>query len=307
MVLQRPRHSPVRGGKLSATDGNGCRFGGLRIAGPALAMLAVLSGQVALGAVDEWGRFRLAQRTEARIWVAAELTARPASEVSLPIRIGPTEALPRNGFVRLRGLPHVVSLNEGYSIGPGSWAIPLQALPTLKANIPAGIAGRSELIISVVAADGIPLAEARTTLVIEPELSTRKSGETSAAEPANRSRFVAPVTPPIAVGRKAYAAPRPLELSIAEREKAEQLVRQGDQYLAQGQVGGARLLYRQAASIGYALAAIRLGTTYDPAELSRLQVEGITPDATEARRWYERARELGAPEADERLARLSGD
>jgi len=296
----------VRGGKWWATDGNGCRFGGLRIAGPALA-LAVLSGQVALGAVDELGRFRLAQRTEARIWVAAELTARAASEVSLPIRIGPPEALPRNSFVRLRGLPHVVSLNEGYSIGPGSWAIPLQALPTLKANIPAGIAGRSELVISVVTADGIPLAEARTTLLVEPEPSTRKSSETPAAEPANRSRFVAPVTPPIAGGRKNYATPRPLELSIAEREKAERLVRQGDQYLAQGQVGGARLLYRQAASTGYALAAIRLGTTYDPAELSRLKVEGITPDAAEARKWYERARELGAPEADERLARLGGD
>ena len=87
---------------------------------------------------------------------------------------------------------------------------------------------------------------------------------------------------------------------------AEQLVKQGDQYLAQGKIGGARLFYRQAANAGYALAAIRLGATYDPAELSRLQVEGMTADAIEARKWYERARELGAPEADEHLARLSG-
>ena len=73
-------------------------------------------------------------------------SSQPASEISLPIRIGPPDALPRNSFVRIRGLPHVVSLNEGYSVGPGSWALPLHALPTLKANVPAGIAGRSELM-----------------------------------------------------------------------------------------------------------------------------------------------------------------
>jgi TPR repeat protein len=97
--------------------------------------------------------------------------------------------------------------------------------------------------------------------------------------------------------------PRPAELSRAERERTERLVAQGEQYLAQGKVGGARLFFRQAADAGLALAAIRLGATYDPAELSRLQVQGITPDAGEARKWYERARELGAPEAEERLAR----
>jgi len=32
----------------------------------------------------------------------------------------------------------------------------------------------------------------------------------------------------------------------------------------------------------------------------------VAPNLTEARKWYERARELGAPEAEERLARLGG-
>ena len=302
MLFERPGHHPARGGKLRAMEGKSYRSGGLRAAGPMLAILFVFSGQQAAGAVDEWGRFRLAQRTDVRIWVASEFIARPGFEVSLPIRIGPPEALPRNSFVRLRGLPHMVSLNEGYSIGPGAWAISLSALPALKANIPASLTGRSELLISVVGVDGIPLAEARTTLLIEPLPNPAKSMETPPAEPANPSRFAAPV----AQERRSYIPPRPPELSIAEREKAEQLVKQGDQYLAQGKIGGARLFYRQAANAGYARAAIRLGATFDPAELSRLEVESITPDPAEARKWYERARELGAPEADERLARLSG-
>jgi hypothetical protein len=303
MLIERPGHYSARRSSLRALDGKTCRSGGLRAV---LAILAVFSGQQAAVAVDEWGRIRLAQRTDARIWVAAEFVARPASEISLSIRVGPSEALPRNSFVRLRGLPHVVSLNEGYSIGPGSWAIPLSALPMLKANIPASIAGRSELVISIVGVDGIPLAEAKTTLIIEPLPSPAKPIETPPAEPTSSLRFAAPAPPPAAPNRRNYAAPRLPELSIVEREKGEQLVQQGDQYLAQGKIGGARLFYRQAANAGYALAAIRLGATYDPAELSRLRVEGMTPDAVEARKWYERARELGAPEADERLARLSG-
>src|SRR5262245_23418536 len=301
MLIERRGHYPARRGKLRGMDGKSHRSGGLRGAGPVLAILAGFSCQQAAGAAG-WSRIRLAQRTDARIWVAAEFVARPASEVPLPIRIGPPEALPRNSFVRLRGLPHVVSLNEGYSIGPGSWAISLSALPALKANIPASITGRSELLISVVGVDGSPLAEAKTTLIIEALPNPAKSIETPGAEPANPSRFAAPV----AQERRNYAPPRPPELSIAQREKAEQLVKQGDQYLAQGKIGGARLFYRQAAQAGYARAAIRLGATYDPAELSRLEVEGITPDLLEARKWYERARELGAPEADERLARLNG-
>ncbi len=305
MLIERRGHYPARRGKLRGMDGKSHRSGGLRGAAPVLAILAVFSGQQAAGAADG-GPIRLAQRTDARIWVAAEFIARPASEVSLPIRVGPSEALPRNSFVRLRGLPHVVSLNEGYSIGPGSWAIPLSALPTLKANIPASIVGRSELVISVVGVDGIPLAEAKTTLIIAPLPNPTKPIESPPAEPANPSRYAAPAPPPAAPNRRNYAAPRPPELPIAEREKADELVKQGDQYLAQGKIGGARLFYRQAANAGYALAAIRLGATYDPAELSRLKVEGMTPDAVEARKWYERARELGAPEADEHLARLSG-
>jgi hypothetical protein len=306
MLIERPGHYPARRGKWRGMDGKCYRSGGLRAAGPVLAILAVLSGQQAAVADDQWGRIRLVQRTDARIWVAAEFIAQAASEVALPIRVGPIEALPRNSFVRLRGLPHVVSLNEGYSIGPGSWAIPLSALPTLKANIPASIVGRSELLISVVGVDGIPLAEAKTTLIIEPLPTPAKSIQTPPTEPANPLRFAAPAPPPTAPNRGNYATPRPLDLSSADKETAEQLVKQGDQYLAQGKIGGARLFYRQAANAGYALAAIRLGATYDPAELSRLRVEGISPDAVEARKWYERARELGAPEADERLARLGG-
>ena len=89
-----------------------------------------------------------------------------------------------------------------------------------------------------------------------------------------------------------------------QKPLAEQLLAQGERYLSQGTVAGARLFFRQAAEAGLAIAAMRLGATYDPNELSKLKVQGLVADVAEARKWYERARELGAPEAEQRLARL---
>ena len=77
---------------------------------------------------------------------------------------------------------------------------------------------------------------------------------------------------------------------------------QGERYLSQGNIALAREFFRRAADAGFAPAAIRLAATYDPGELGALQVQGVVPDRAEARKWYERARELGAPEAEERLA-----
>ena len=247
---------------------------------------------------------RLAQRAEPQISVAEAIVAQPASQASLPIKVGPPEALPSNSFVRLHGLPPTISLTEGHAIGPGSWAIPLFALPALKANVPAGVSGRSEIVISLVAVDGTLLAEATTALVVGPAamLAPPDQKRTSAATAP------APPTPVPAVRpeRGAQPVPRPPELSAEEKSRAEKLVVQGDRFFAQGNIAVARQFFQRAAEAGLATGALRLAATFDPAELSRLQAQGVVADRAEARKWYERARELGAPEAEERLARLGG-
>ena len=60
------------------------------------------------------------------ITVAQAILAQPASQAALPIRVGPTDALPKNSFVRVRGLPPTVSLSEGYATAPGAWAVAAQ-------------------------------------------------------------------------------------------------------------------------------------------------------------------------------------
>jgi TPR repeat protein len=169
-------------------------------------------------------------------------------------------------------------------------------LQALKANIPMGISSRSELVVSVVSADGVVLAEARTVLIIGQTAAGRLPAQTAAAPPPQN------LVPPQAASRSERALSR--GPSTEERALAERLVAQGERYFTVGDVVSARLLFRRAAAWDFAPAALRLAATYDPSELRRLQVEGVAADRNEARKWYERARELGAPEAEERLARL---
>jgi hypothetical protein len=245
-----------------------------------------------------------AQRSDTpNIVVPPTIIAEPASQTNLPIAVGPSGGLPANSFVRVRGLPSSVSLTEGHAIAPGSWAIPIVGLANLKAIVPAGVSGRSEIIIQLIGVDGTMFAESRAALVVGPStivapppVEKKMAAPPPAAAPA-------PVPTPARPDRLRARAP---QLSPEVQSRAERLVAQGDRHLEQGNIGAARMFFQHAAEAGLALGAIRLATTFDPTELTRLQAQGVRPDREEARRWYERARELGAPEAEERLARLGG-
>jgi hypothetical protein len=263
-----------------------------------LAMAAALPAQHAGAQVAKDGvrlHAQVAQQgssgSSPRIAVLATVVAEPASQMPLQIRIAPVEAIPRNSFLRLRGLPPTASLSQGYAIAPGSWAVPLKELGSLTVRLPAAGIGRSELVISLVAEDGALLAEARMSLVIQ-----------AAPPPPAAEKGPAPPPPPAAP-----AAPKSVPaLSAAEREAAEKLLARGDRDLDQGNIAVARQFYLRAAQMGLARGALMLAATYDPGELTRLRAIGVQPNVAEARKWYERAAELGAPEAAERLATLGG-
>jgi TPR repeat protein len=90
--------------------------------------------------------------------------------------------------------------------------------------------------------------------------------------------------------------------------KAEQirlLVKQGEQFVAAGDVITARIAFQRAAEAGDAQAAVALGATYDPTVLAKLGVVGISADIAKARGWYEKAEKLGSPDAKRRLELLA--
>jgi hypothetical protein len=205
--------------------------------------------------------------------------------------------VPGNSFVRVRGLPLTTSLSDGYAIAPGTWTVSASTLPNLYITLPGIPGGNFEMRITLLSVDGTVLNEVRCTLEVS-------------ASPPPAPRIVGPAVP-AAVPQSGASSENRLQMPLSatpmtddDRALALRLLRKGDELLAEGNVAPARLLYEHAAKLGLAQAALALALTYDPAEFARLNVQGIVPDAREARRWYERARDLGAGEAEVHLRQL---
>ncbi|MBU6379222.1 MAG: hypothetical protein KJS95_11920 [Gammaproteobacteria bacterium] len=284
-------------------------------------MRAVAATLVMMLLVVAGGPVRGQTNSPVQISVPSTLLVEPASETGLGISVGPPDNLPRNAFMRLRGLPSQVTLSEGYLISAGSWAIPLFSLSRLKLIVPAGSSGRSEISVALVSIEGDIISEVRSVLVIGPAAAIPK------AEPARPAAGAAPtvitLTPPappptpVPAGKPApkaeeTAAAKPIgevarqKLSGEELARAERSIAQGAKSMEQGNIAVARQFFLRAAEMGSAQAAMRLAESYDPDTLQRLQVRGLVGDVEEARKWYARARELGETVAAEAaLSRLA--
>jgi len=106
---------------------------------------------------------------------------------------------------------------------------------------------------------------------------------------------VAPPAPPSVVPTEA-ARPAP---------QGDDLVTLGNGLLKTGDIASARLYFERAAETGNAHAAYLVGRTYNAGFLSALGVRGMLGDPDTAVRWYQRARDLGDPDATRVLLGLS--
>ena len=112
----------------------------------------------------------------------------------------------------------------------------------------------------------------------------------------------APAKAPVETRDAAITHPVPPSL---EREAIVVLVEHGKDLFAAGDLVAARLVLERAAQASDAEAALALAATYDPVILKELNVQGLAADAALARRWYEKAKELGSAEAPRRLELLA--
>jgi len=111
----------------------------------------------------------------------------------------------------------------------------------------------------------------------------------------------AAVSPPAIV----EAAPASKPVRTLDPEEIKLLVKQGEQFVAAGDMVTARVVFQRAAEAGDANAAMALAATYDPAMLAKLGVVGVSGDVEKARTWYQKAEILGSPEATRRLGLLA--
>ena len=152
-------------------------------------------------------------------------------------------------------------------------------LPALAAIVPIGAQGSSEIVVDLVSREGNVVAEAKTTLVI------------ATSQPSSPPRAAAPARPPQAGA------------NTAEREQASISTARVWNWSNAATSMPARF-FERAADMGLSQGAMASVTTYDPNELAKLKVVGLQANAAAARKWYDRAAELGAAEAGDRLRRL---
>jgi hypothetical protein len=172
-----------------------------------------------------------------------------------------------NAAVVITGLSPGATMSTGREMA-GTWRLSIDDLPGAAVIPPRGFIGTMDLIVELRLADN--------------GVADRKGV---------RVEWLARPT------TVAKAAPR-------QHDAAEiaQMMTKGTEYMANGDVSGARLMFQRAAEAGETTgaAAFAVAETFDPLALAK----GILPDVAQARTWYARAKDLGAPQAGERLERL---
>ena len=101
-------------------------------------------------------------------------------------------------------------------------------------------------------------------------------------------------------------SPKPFEpIKPALSAELTGLLGKGDMLMKSGDLMIARQFYSRAFQMGAAEGAMGVAKTYDPAIFAEMKVQGITPDATKAKEWYEKAKVAGVMEAEAALTSLS--
>ncbi len=206
------------------------------------------------------------ERPHVAVSLAGVIEADAGKQAPFPIAIDSTNGLPLRSILSIRGLPEGAVFSAGRPYGGTEWSLRPDEIGDLALALPEGAGGEHELSVALIAADGTVLANGATRLVIAPD-------------------------------PKAALIVRP-----DDKARIAELIAHGQKMIDVGYIAGARGYFKRAAEAGSAEAALRVGDTYDPVFIASIGAQGIRPDEGEARSWYQRAKTLGSPDADARLA-----
>ncbi len=139
-----------------------------------------------------------------------------------------------------------------------------------------------------------PLAETPSPHPMLPDVPApipTKPDPVEAAPPAAHS------TPALATPFPAAPVPAASAAVGLPAGKASAMVHRAEKLLAIGDIAGARLFLERGLARGDGVAALLLGSTYDPVWLSERGVHSVAANAEKARAYYVKARELGVATA----------
>jgi len=206
--------------------------------------------------------------------LATRVDTKGGQRTALPVELDPMPTDSDALLLVMRGVPDEIALSQGSAIGNEIWLIPAHMSRDIEFTIAEAVTGTFDVTAELVTLDGRLLSQARTQIVAAPTLVAAPA----ASEP----------TPP-----------EKLDAGALRR-----LTARGELLLDTGDISAARIVLERAAEAGSAIAALRLGETYDPVYLRRSGTSAEAGDEAQALRWYERAQRLGSPGAAERLSEL---
>jgi hypothetical protein len=175
--------------------------------------------------------------------------------------------------VVIRGLARGSTLSAGRQVGPNTWRLSVEELAGAAIMPPRGFVGAVDLTLELRLADN--------TVADHQSLRLEWSGN----------------------GAIAPAKSQPGRLATSE---IALMIKNGSEFMANGNVGAARMMLQPAAEAGDPVAAFALAETFDPLVLRKQNARGgITANVGLAQTWYQKAKDLGSAVATERLERLA--
>jgi TPR repeat protein len=175
--------------------------------------------------------------------------------------------------VEVGGLAPGSALSAGTQIGPDTWRLSVEELAGAAVTPPRGFVGMMDLTLELHLADKI-VADRKG---LQLEWSDKSASAPAISRPQQRNAS---------------------EIAL--------MMKSGAEFLVNGDISAARVLYQRAAEAGEAMAAFALAETYDPLMLRKLNPKGGPgSDVRMAHTWYQKAKDLGSASAPERLERLA--
>jgi hypothetical protein len=202
----------------------------------------------------------------------------------------------RGAALVLTGLPVGWTISTGLSLGADNWVLSASELNDAAIRPPRGFVGAIDLAVELRLADDTVADRLSLRLTrVEASKTATAAAQTSAVAAPVRTGNIGQLreTP----NSQATSAP----LRRLDHDEIADLRKRGEEFMAAGNLGSARLFLQRAAEAGDPQAAFALATTYDPILLETRKVIGIVSDIAMARVWYEKAKEFGSTDASLRL------
>lgn len=193
------------------------------------------------------------------------LRLEPQRPTRLPLQVLPEAEANTPFIMALSGAPAGTALFGANRINADSWYVPPGALKQLQIVVPDWSASVIEITIGLRGSDSDLAAQTKAWVSVLPS---------AAAAPA------------------------------ADEANVKDLLAKADRLVAKGDIIGARAMYERTAEMGSGAGALALGATYDPNRLWSLGVLGLSGSKERAKRWYQRAIDLGNAEAKARIDAL---